>query len=132
MYIILDFDGTVVEHEYPRIGAYNHGCFEVLKKLQDTGHEIILNTYRIDCNDGTFDKAIDYLNYYPKNLKPISKWTKAKVQPPDWNWEYFKSHKTIYIDDISKGVPLRNAIGVSDKMVDWYEVDRQMQQNNIY
>jgi len=62
MKIYLDFDGTVVEHEYPEIGKYNKGAFKVIKKLQDAGHEIILNTYRADCNDGTLEAAKAYLD----------------------------------------------------------------------
>ena len=47
MNIFLDFDGTVVEHKYPAIGKYNQGAFDVVKKLIDAGHNIILNTYRV-------------------------------------------------------------------------------------
>ena len=51
MQIFLDFDGTVVEHYYPLIGAYNPGCKEVISKLQQAGHEVILNTYRVEIDD---------------------------------------------------------------------------------
>jgi len=74
MNIILDFDGTVVEHDYPNIGRLNPGSLKVINRLQKSVHEIILNTYRADCNDGTFDKALHFLN---TNIdKPITKWTK--------------------------------------------------------
>ena len=42
--IYLDFDGTCVEHRYPEIGKYNFGAIEVIEKLQQAGHNIILNT----------------------------------------------------------------------------------------
>ena len=38
MQIFLDFDGRVVEHYYPLIGAYNPGCKEVISKLQKAVH----------------------------------------------------------------------------------------------
>lgn len=57
MKIYLDFDGTVVEHAYPRIGRDNFGCVEIIRRLQDAGHEIVLNTYRADCANGSLEAA---------------------------------------------------------------------------
>ena len=39
MQIFLDFEGTVVEHFYPLIGAYNLGAKKVIARLQITGQE---------------------------------------------------------------------------------------------
>lgn len=44
--IAVDFDGTIVEDEYPRIGRPIIFAFETLKKLQNEGHRLILWTYR--------------------------------------------------------------------------------------
>ncbi len=44
--IAVDFDGTIVEDEYPSIGRPIIFAFETLKKLQDEGHRLILWTYR--------------------------------------------------------------------------------------
>lgn len=44
--IAIDFDGTIVEDEYPRIGKPKLFAFETLIKLQDHGHRLILWTYR--------------------------------------------------------------------------------------
>ena len=55
MLIQLDFDGTVVEFDYPKIGLLNPGSVEVIDKLRKAGHDIVLNTYRADLNDGTLD-----------------------------------------------------------------------------
>ncbi|SRX54116.1 BT0820 family HAD-type phosphatase [Aequorivita sp. CIP111184] len=44
--IAVDFDGTIVEDEYPRIGRPIIFAFDTLKKLQDEGHRLILWTYR--------------------------------------------------------------------------------------
>ena len=46
MIIAVDFDGTIVEHEYPKIGKPKRFAFETLKKLQEQGHTLILWTYR--------------------------------------------------------------------------------------
>ncbi|MFL1012986.1 BT0820 family HAD-type phosphatase [Flavisericum labens] len=47
--IAVDFDGTIVEDAYPKIGKPVLFAFETLKKLQEDGHRLILWTYR--CGD---------------------------------------------------------------------------------
>ncbi|MDN3666719.1 BT0820 family HAD-type phosphatase [Algibacter miyuki] len=44
--IAVDFDGTIVEDAYPKIGKPMLFAFETLKKLQEDGHRLILWTYR--------------------------------------------------------------------------------------
>lgn len=44
--IAVDFDGTIVEDAYPKIGKPMIFAFETLKKLQEEGHRLILWTYR--------------------------------------------------------------------------------------
>ena len=44
--IAVDFDGTIVEDAYPRIGKPMPFALETIKMLQADGHRIILWTYR--------------------------------------------------------------------------------------
>jgi hydroxymethylpyrimidine pyrophosphatase-like HAD family hydrolase len=44
--LAIDFDGTIVEDAYPKIGKPKIFAFETLKKLQEDGHRLILWTYR--------------------------------------------------------------------------------------
>jgi hydroxymethylpyrimidine pyrophosphatase-like HAD family hydrolase len=44
--IAIDFDGTIVENRYPKIGKPMLFAIETLKKLQEEGHQLILWTYR--------------------------------------------------------------------------------------
>ena len=44
--IAIDFDGTIVEDEYPKIGKPIIFAFDTMKKLQSQGHRLILWTYR--------------------------------------------------------------------------------------
>tara|TARA_R110002072_G_scaffold70522_19_gene170232 strand:+ start:47 stop:469 length:423 start_codon:yes stop_codon:yes gene_type:complete len=44
--IAIDFDGTVVEDKYPKIGKPMIFAFETLKSLQADGHRLVLWTYR--------------------------------------------------------------------------------------
>lgn len=46
MIIAVDFDGTIVEHRYPKIGKIRPYAFEALKILQSKGHKLILWSYR--------------------------------------------------------------------------------------
>jgi hydroxymethylpyrimidine pyrophosphatase-like HAD family hydrolase len=55
--IAVDFDGTIVEHAYPRIGKEMLFAFDTLKALQRKGHKLILWTFR----DGqTLIDAVEY------------------------------------------------------------------------
>jgi hydroxymethylpyrimidine pyrophosphatase-like HAD family hydrolase len=70
MVIAVDFDGTIVEHEYPRIGKPIPFALDVLKKLQQEEHHIlILWTMR---EGKLLQEAIDYcekngLTFYTHN-----------------------------------------------------------------
>ena len=134
MDIYLDFDGTVVEHSYPGIGEYNLGATEVIKKLKKAGHTLILNTARVEFENGTFELAIDYLNQIMREtLFSIQNSTKSKISPCKWDWELFSDRQAIYIDDISEGIPLRLNVKLSEgNMVDWEIIDLQFKENNIY
>ena len=44
--IAVDFDGTIVTHEYPKIGTEIPGAVETLKELLRDGHRLILWTVR--------------------------------------------------------------------------------------
>ncbi|MGQ8338416.1 BT0820 family HAD-type phosphatase [Sunxiuqinia sp. A32] len=46
MIIAVDFDGTIVEHRYPKIGKEIPFALMTLRKLQEEGHRLILWTYR--------------------------------------------------------------------------------------
>ncbi len=134
MKIFLDFDGTVVEHLYPKLGAYNSGCFEVIQNLQEAGHEIILNSYRVDCNDGSLEDAFQFLNLNPDFIiNTISLHTEKKLPPPFWNWEYFLVNEVIFIDDISSGIPLKPTVALpNSNMVDWEAINEQFLEKGIY
>ena len=55
--IAVDFDGTIVEDQYPRIGRPIIFAFDTLKKLQEKGYRLILWTYR---SGNSLQDAIDF------------------------------------------------------------------------
>lgn len=69
MIIAVDFDGTIVKHEYPKIGSPIPFAIETLLEIQKDGHKIILWTVR----RGEFlQEALDYcaergLSFYAEN-----------------------------------------------------------------
>lgn len=55
--IAVDFDGTIVEHQYPKIGKDMLFAFETLKELQKHGALLILWTFRAGKE---LDDAVEY------------------------------------------------------------------------
>ena len=55
--IAIDFDGTIVEHKYPKIGKQRLFAFATIRALQRKGHRLILWTYR---QGKSLDDAVDY------------------------------------------------------------------------
>ncbi len=56
MILAIDFDGTLVEQKYPKLGKEIPFAFETLKMLQAKGHRLILWTYRAG---DKLDEAVD-------------------------------------------------------------------------
>jgi hypothetical protein len=142
MKVYLDFNGTCVEDvSASSIGRCNFGCIEVIKKLQDAGHEVILNTSFVDYDPIMLKKALDWFgNAYmfvsrevrdDFELKPISN-TKTKMSAMYWDWEFFMDNDFIIIDDLTSGIPLKRCAMSSGFMVDWDVLDVIFKEKGIY
>jgi hypothetical protein len=55
--IAVDFDGTIVEHEYPKIGKEKLFAFKTLKELEKQGARLILWTFR---TGKELEEAVEY------------------------------------------------------------------------
>jgi hypothetical protein len=55
--IAVDFDGTIVDHEYPAIGKEKLFAFQTLKELDKLGARLILWTFR---SGKELDEAVEY------------------------------------------------------------------------
>jgi hydroxymethylpyrimidine pyrophosphatase-like HAD family hydrolase len=67
--IAIDFDGTIVEHQYPEIGKELPFATHTIKALQQKGHRLILWTYRAGKE---LEEALDFckkneLEFYAVN-----------------------------------------------------------------
>lgn len=119
--IALDFDGTCVAHEYPRIGRYI-GAQPVLQELVAAGHLLVLNTVRSR-------KGYDFLG--PNPLQDAIDWFKAENipiwgvnrNPEQHQWTYSpKVDAELFIDDRSLGIPLCRGLAGERPYVDWKAV----------
>lgn len=109
----IDFDGTLVEHEYPKIGPELPHAFNYLHKLRLAGAKLILWTMR---SENTLQEAVEFcrrkgIEFWGVNSNPEQHvWTKSN-----------KAYCHVYIDDAALGCPL---IQEEDKRpyVDWQKV----------
>lgn len=113
MDIVIDFDGTVVTHEFPNIGK-DIGAVPVLKELVENGHNLILFTMRSDVeNPQSNDETIiakggnyltDAVNWFKENEIPLYGIQKNPTQD---SWTHSpKAYGQIIIDDAALGCPL--------------------------
>ena len=95
--IAVDFDGTVVEDAYPKIGKPKLFAFETLKRLQKDGHRLILWTYRSDIR---LEEAVEFCKKNGLEFYAVNK------SFPEERFDYTKSrkiHADIFIDDRNIG-----------------------------
>lgn len=91
--IAVDFDGTIVEDNYPNIGRPKTFAFDTLKRLQNDGHRLILWTYR---SGKSLDEAVEFckkngIEFYAVNKNyPEEVFTEQTIR---------KLHVDFYIDD---------------------------------
>jgi haloacid dehalogenase-like hydrolase len=64
MRIVVDFDGTIVEHEFPEIGSLKTGVIEALSAFRREGHEIVISSGRnsISMNKKFQKEMIEFLD----------------------------------------------------------------------
>ncbi len=114
MVICIDFDGTVVAHEYPQVGR-DIGAVPVLKKLIKAGHHLILYTMR----SGQYLQ--DAENWFNENDIPLYA---VNVNPTQSSWTQSpKCYANLYIDDSALGTPLSTDGFRTRPIVDWKGVE---------
>lgn len=113
--IAIDFDGTIVTHEYPYVGKPVRLAKEVIKMLLDNGHRCFLYTMR----DGS--ELMDAIEYCQDNELQMWGWNES----PEQFSESPKQYATFYIDDAAVGCPLLYDPKVSRRpFVNWVAVAR--------
>jgi len=95
--IAVDFDGTIVEHEYPKIGKEKLFAFRTLKELEKQGVSLILWTFR---TGKELEEAVEYcrnngIEFYAVNKNYPEEIVDETVSR--------KINADIYIDDKNLG-----------------------------
>lgn len=135
MDIAIDFDGTCVTHEYPKVGK-DIGAVPVLKALVKKGHRLILFTMRSykegispitgKIQNGGLDDAI---NWFKENEIPLYG---IQTNPGQEKWTSSpKCYAELIIDDTSLGCPLMYDWGIERPFVNWREVEEMLKEKGI-
>jgi len=95
--IAVDFDGTIVEHDYPKIGKEKLFAFRTLKELEKQGARLILWTFR---SGKELEEAVEYCR-----INGIEFYAVNKNYPEEIHDETVsrKIDADIYIDDKNLG-----------------------------
>ncbi|MDR0477234.1 MAG: hypothetical protein LBH14_04775 [Desulfobulbaceae bacterium] len=125
MDICVDFDGTLVDHRYPKIGQPVPDAIEWLKKFENYGARIILYTMRSDSDQygPVLTEAVNYVKTAGINLYGINH------NPDQDGWTTSpKAYADLYIDDSAVGCPLTRIKGFTRPCVDWKKVGPYVEQ----
>jgi hypothetical protein len=120
MDIVVDFDGTVVTHDFPFVGEELVGAVDTLQRLVRNGHRLILFTMRCDSAKGNF--LSDAIYWFKKNgieLYGIQR------NPSQGLWTSSpKAYGQLIIDDAALGCPLIYNTSIHHRpFVDWERVE---------
>ena len=122
MIIAIDFDGTIVEHKYPAIGAELPFAIDTLIKLKEEGHRLILWTVR---EGKLLDEAVTFCRErglefyainrdYPEEEKGRNNHFSRKLKAdlwiddrnlgglPDWGTIYEMVHNKLSYEDLMR------------------------------
>ena len=122
--IALDFDGTIVKHEYPKIGEPVPHALRVINRLMGLSYvKLILYTLR-SCTALT--DAVDYC------LKGGITFWGINQNPDQRSWSQSpKAYANLYIDDAALGCPLIYPNDNSRPFVNWTHVELLLESMNI-
>jgi hypothetical protein len=95
--IAVDFDGTIVEHEYPAIGNEKLFAFQTLKELSKLGALLILWTFR---TGNELDEAVEFCRKNGVEFYAVNKSYPEEICDEDASR---KIDADIFIDDKNVG-----------------------------
>ncbi len=101
MVIAVDFDGTIVEHKFPKMGKEIPYAIKTLKLLQQKGHKLILWSYR---HGKELKEAVEFCKKRGLTFHAVNN----EYEGEDFDNSYSrKIYADIYIDD-------RNILGIPE------------------
>lgn len=120
--IAIDFDGCLQLHEHPYLGKPAPGAIDVVKRLSESGHILILLTMRCDeeLEDAKTWLRVHDLNFDHFNCNPLRETGSRKV------------YAHYYLDDHGVGVPLTHDFKIHRKpFVDWEGVKKIFEEKGL-
>ncbi len=96
--IAVDFDGTIVEDAYPKIGKPMLFAFESLKQLISDGHRLVLWTYR---HGKYLEEAVDFCKENGVVFYAVNSSFDGEIF--DLDTQSRKIHADYFIDDRNLG-----------------------------
>jgi hypothetical protein len=118
--VCVDFDGTCVMHEYPRIGKEIPSAVDVLKRLNENRVKLILWTIR---SGEYLEEAVNWFKE-----REIELWA-VNENPQQKFWSQSpKAYAPVYIDDAALGCPLKFSSGENRPFADWVEIERLLKE----
>jgi hypothetical protein len=117
-YIVVDCDGTVMTHDYPRIGK-DIGAVPVLKELIKNKHQLILFTMR------SGKKLDDAVNWFKENEIPLFG---IQTNPTQHEWtDSPKAYGQLILDDAAAFAPLKFDSEYSNRpFIDWDKMRNEL------
>ncbi len=95
--IAVDFDGTIVEHDYPNIGKEKLFAFQTLKELEKRGARLILWTFR---SGRELEEAVEFCKINGIEFYAVNKNYPEEIMDDSVSR---KIDADIYIDDKNLG-----------------------------
>lgn len=95
--IAVDFDGTIVEDDYPKIGKEQIFAFSTMKELQKAGHRLILWTVR---HGKKLEEAVEFCKANGIDFYAINKNYPEEIQDGSTSP---KVYADMFIDDRNIG-----------------------------
>lgn len=131
--IALDYDGTVVTHEFPEIGKEIDNCVPTLKRLVQAGAKLILSTMRSNHvkppNSDDPDIHTEARNYLDEAVawfkeRDIPLWG-IQANPEQHTWTSSpKCYAHMYIGDDALGCPLTYNLDIAKRpFADWFRIE---------
>jgi hypothetical protein len=139
MIIAIDFDGTCVTNEFPKVGK-DIKAIPVLKALVENGHQLVLFTMRSDIINPTGEDnelhlesgnyLTDAVNWFKENEIPLYG---IQTNPTQHTWTTSpKAYAQMYIDDAALGCPLIHDKEYAERpFVDWTVVGNMLRWNGL-
>lgn len=111
-FVGIDFDGTIVDDEFPEVGKTKRGALRTIKRIMNSGNYVVIWT----CRDYGIIQEFIEKNFHPKYQFNLY----VNENPPKlrgkWGNDPRKLGVDLFIDDKN----------IFTKEINWSEIDREL------